>query len=168
VAVALETCWADTLEIGASGTWGRYDDAGDNDIWGYGFDFLLRRGPWEFKGEYIAYDLERDASDPASAVRGQDGLWLEAGFHFMPASWRRCPGAFVTDDSHFTLAARYQHMDTHDLVTGAAFEDDLDAWSIGLNYRITERTLFRIDHTWYEPIHGEQVREFTASFATWF
>jgi hypothetical protein len=169
--VALNVCtpWLDFLEVGASGTWAKYDDEGEDDLLGWGVDVLIQKGPFEVKGEYIAYDYERaGADDVPGAIEGQDGLWLEAAVHFMPGFLSCCRNAFVTDTSHFTLAARYMTMDLDDRVRGAAFNDDLEAWAVGLNYRITERTVLRVDHTWYEPLRGESVREFTASLATYF
>jgi hypothetical protein len=59
-------------------------------------------------------------------------------------------------------------MDLDEGRRGTAFEDDLDAWSVGLAYRLTERSVFRIDHTWYDPAGRPEVREFTASFSTYF
>jgi hypothetical protein len=160
--------WFDALEVGVSGTFAKYDEQDRNELTGYALDVLLRKGPFEFKGEWIAYDYERDADDPADAIRGQDGLWLEAAWHFFPCSWRPCPGGILQDTSLFTLAVRWQTMDLDDRHTGAAFEDDLDSWSVGLNLRITERTVLRVDHTWFLPAHGDDETEWVVSFATYF
>ena len=167
-AVTWCTGFLDYLETGVSGTWSRYDDAGDNDLSGFGVDLLLRKGPFEVKGEYVRYDLERDAADPAGATEGLDATWLEAAYHFFPAFWQGCRGAFLQDTSLFTLAVRWQQMDLNDRVRGAAFEDDLSAWSVGLNLRITERTVLRVDHTWYDAAKADDYEEFAFSFATYF
>ena len=166
-AVTWCTGFLDYLETGVSGTWSRYDDAGDNDLTGFGVDVLLRKGPFEVKGEYVRYDLERDAADPAGAVEGLDATWIEAAYHFFPCFWEGC-GGIVQDTSLFTLAVRWQHMDLNDRVTGAAFEDDLSAFSVGLNLRITERTVLRVDHTWYDAEKADDYEEFAFSFATYF
>ena len=158
----------DYLEIGASLTWARYDDAGDNDLWGFGVDVLAREGPFEFQGEYIRFDLERDALDPATAVRGQDGLWMQLAYHFMPCALRGCQSCVVRDTSHFTLAVRYQTIDLDDRRTGSHFNDDLEGWTVGLNYRLTERTVFRLDHQWLDAARAGDEREWTFSFSTYF
>jgi hypothetical protein len=168
VAVTVCNPWLDHLEIGASGTWARYDAQGDDDLTGWSVDALIRRGPFEVKGEYIDYEVERDANDPPAATRGMSGLWVEAGWHFMPCGLRRCRSAFFTETSHFTLAVRYQTLDLDEGRHAGTFEDDLEAWSVGLNYRITERSVFRVDHTWYEAETQRDVRELTASFSTYF
>jgi hypothetical protein len=158
----------DVLETGVSGTWARYDEENRNDLTGIAFDVLARWGPFEAKGEYVAYDYERDAEDPADAIEGQSALWLEAGWHFFPCAWRSCSGPFVGRTSLFTLAARWQWMDLDDHVDGAAFEDDVTAFSLGLGYRITERSVFRVDHTWFDAESEEDRRELTFSFSTYF
>jgi hypothetical protein len=168
VAASWKTCFLDTLETGVSGTYGIYDDEDRNDITGWALDLLLRKGPFELKGEYIAYHYDRDSADPVDAIEGQSGLWLEAAWHFFPCAWRGCTQAYLTDTSLFTLAARYQWMDLDDAVDGATFEDDLEAWSVGLNYRVTERTVFRIDHTWFDSVNDGDRREWTASISTYF
>jgi hypothetical protein len=164
----LATRFLDRLELGVSGTWARYDDAGRRDLWGTGVDFLVRKGPFEARGEYLRYDLDRDPAAPATAPRGLWGLWLEAGWHFFPRGLCRLGPPFVNDTSHFTLAARYQQTNLNDRLRGGHVNDDVRAWSVGLNYRITERTVFRIDHTWFEIEGFPDRREFTASLSTYF
>jgi hypothetical protein len=162
------TSFLDVLETELSGTWARYDAEGRNDLTGWAVDVLVRKGPFEAKGEYVAYDYERDDQDPADAIEGQSGAWVEAAWHFFPTFWCGCRSAFLTDTSLFTLAARWQWMDLDDHVTGATFEDDLAAWSLGLNWRVTERTVFRVDHTWFDAEGGDDETEWTASFSTYF
>ncbi len=165
-AVTWKTCVFDYLETGLSGTGGIYDLDDERTITGYALDFLVRKGPFEAKGEYVAYQMERNAADPVDAIEGMWGLWLEAAYHFYPGFWACGNPAFTTDTSLFTLAVRYQSQDLHDRYRGLAFEDDLDAYSVGLNYRITERTLFRVDHTWFRPSVLSDETEWTFSFST--
>ncbi len=156
------------LETGVSGTFGQYDDAGQNDLSGFAVDLLARAGPFEVKGEYIDYSLERDALDPVGSIEGLNGLWVEAAYHFMPCAWRRACTCLVEPTSHFTLAARYMQTDLHDRVRGAAFRDDLESWGVALNYRLTEATVIRVDHTWFEPVVGPDTHELTVSLSTYF
>lgn len=168
LAAKWHTCFLDTLETGVSGTYGIYDEQDKNSITGWGLDFLLRKGAFELKGEYIGYHVERDSADPVGAIEGQSGLWVEAGWHFFPCAWRGCTQAYLTDTSLLTLCARYQWMDLDDHATGSTFEDDLQSWSVGLNYRVTERTVFRIDHTWYDSVHDGERTVWAASLSTYF
>lgn len=156
------------LETGVSGTFGTYDDAGENDLTGFGLDLMARAGPFEVTGEVLRYDLERDAADPAGAIRGLSGLWVQAAYHFFPSFLCGCRGCLVEDTSHFTLAVRYMTTDLDDAVEGAAFRDDLKSWGVALNYRLTERTVIRVDHTWFDPVNGDGTRELTVSLSTYF
>ena len=163
------TCFLDTLETGVSGTWAKYDVEGRNDLLGWGFDLLARKGPLELSGEILGYSYERDAADPVGSITGQWGAYAQLAWHFFPGFWRCArPNALLTDTSLFTLAVRGQHMDLDDRTDGATFEDDLTAWGVGLNYRVTERTVFRVDHTWFLPESGDERTLFAASFSTYF
>ena len=158
----------DNFEVGVSGTWSRYDDEDDHDLYGFGADFNVMVGPFEFEGEYIQYDLDRDVDAPIEDPRRQSALWLEAAYHFFPCGWN-CPRKpFVTWTSHFTLAVRYQTMDLNDRLRGGSFNDDLHAYGIALNYRITEDSVFRIDWTYFDALYEDDRTEFTASFSTYF
>jgi hypothetical protein len=158
----------DYAETGVSGTWGLYDADDDNVFSGFALDWLLRKGPFEVKGEWIVYDIERSSGAPPDAVEGMAGLWVEAGYHFFPSFWRCTRNCVVTDTSLFTLAVRYQWTDLDDRNEGASFQDDLEGWSVGLNYRITENSVFRVDHTWFFPVNDDDRTEWTASFSTYF
>lgn len=169
VAVNWGACRAfDYAETGVSGTWGYYDDEDEDVFSGLALDGLVRKGPFELKGEWIVYDIGRSGDDPADAVRGMGGVWAEAAYHFFPGFWRCTRNCVVRDTSLFTLAVRYQWLDLDDREHGAAFRDDLEAWSVGLNYRITESTVVRVDHTWYRPEEGEDQTEWAMSFSTYF
>lgn len=168
LAVTWETGVLDHLETGLSGTYGLYDADDDEAITGFALDLLARKGPFELKAEYVAYHYERDAGAPPDAVEGQSALWLEAAWHFFPCAWRSCRSCLVEDTSLFTLVARWQTMDLDDDVTGASFNDDLSAWTAGLNYRVNERTVFRVDHTWYDAARDEDRTEWTVSVSTFF
>ena len=168
-AATWRTCFFDTLETGVSGTWAKYDAEDRNDLFGWGFDLLARKGPFELSGEVLGYSYERDPADPAGSITGQWGAYAQLAYHFFPGFWRCArPHALLSDTSLFTLAVRGQHMDLDDHVKGATFEDDLTAWTVGLNYRVTERTVFRVDYSWFLPELGPERTLFAASFSTYF
>ncbi|MDJ0976221.1 MAG: hypothetical protein QNJ98_17305 [Planctomycetota bacterium] len=158
----------DFFEAGLSGTWGRYDDADENDLFGYAVDLTARKGPLELHFEWVRMDYDRNAMDPVDAIRGQDALWAELGYHFFPTFMCGCRNCIVQPTSHFTLAFRYQVMDLDDNRTGAHFNDDLTGYGVALNYRITESSVFRIDHTWLDAKRESDQRELTLSFSTFF
>ena len=158
----------DTLETGASATYGTFDDRNANALVGFGFDLLARKGPFELQGEYLGYRLERNATDPPGAIEGQYAAYAQLAYHFFPGFWSCRTSTFQQDTSLFTFAVRWQIQDLDDHVTGATFEDDLQAWSVGLNYRFTERTVFRIDWTTYDPVSGQNQDQWAFSFSTYF
>jgi hypothetical protein len=160
--------WLDRYELAVSGTFGDLDDAGQEALTGYAVDWLLQKGPFELQGEYLRYDIDRQPGAAPDAVHGLDGLWVQAAWHFMPCAWRRCDTCLVTPASHFTLAARYQTTDLDDRRRGASFQDDAENVSLGLNYRLTERTVLRIDHSWIHALHAPDERELTISLSTYF
>ena len=168
VVLAGRNRFLDRYEIGLSGTTGKLDDAGDEALTGWGVDWLLRKGPFELQGEYLRYDIDRGAGAPAGTVHGLDGLWAEAAWHFMPCAWRACDTCLITPTSHFTLAARYQTTDLDDRSVGAAKQDDAESFGVALNYRLTERTVLRLDHTWLHFENAADERELTFSLSTYF
>lgn len=157
----------DFFEAGVSGTWTRFDDKGKNDLFGYAFDLTARKGPLELHVEYVRMNYDRNERDPIDSVRGQDAFWAELGYHFFPTPLCDCQACcLVTPTSHFTLAFRYQVMDLDDRMVGAHFNDDLTGYGVALNYRITESSLFRIDHTWLDARRDSDQRELTISFSS--
>lgn len=161
-------CALDYLETGVSGTAGTYDDADKNTLTGYGFDILARKGPFELQAEYLRQDYERNASDPPDAVKSQWAMYAQLAYHFFPDFWRCRRGALMTDTSLFTLAVRYEMQDLDGDVTGATYEDDLKAFAIALNYRVTERTVLRVDWTQYESEGFADKDQWTFSISTYF
>lgn len=165
---AQDACLVDYFEAGLSGTWGTYDDADENNLYGFALDLLVREGPFELQGEYIQYTYERDAADPVDAIEGSWGLWVQLAYHFMPCAWQKCRTCLATGTSHFTLAVRYEEMDLDDNRRGAALNDDQRRIGVALNYRLTERTVFRIDYTLIDPEIEDDREEFTFSFSSYF
>lgn len=160
--------WISYLETGLSGTWSKYDDADKNTLTGFGADVLVRYGAFEFSGEYLRQDYGRNANDPPDAVRGQWAWYAQAAYHFFPDWFLGCNNCLKGDTSLFTLVARYEEQDLDDQVNGASFRDDLGALTIGLNYRVTERTVFRVDHTSFFAESADDEDRWTFSFSTYF
>ena len=161
----------DASDLGASFHTGKYDDEGDRQAVGYGFDWLLRKGPVDLLGEWAVIDLERKSGDGPPALdlngngvlgdvagefdlpRGLHGIYAQGNFHFFPESWRGHRP--FTDESEFTLAVRYDSADLNDRVVGATPRDDRDAWTVGLNFRPVRKTAIKVSYQWVEtPFDG--------------
>ncbi len=157
------------LETGLSGIWTRFDAHDRNDLTGFGADLLVRRGAFELSAEYLRQDYERrNADDPPDAVRGQSAWYVQGAYHFFPGWFCGANGCLKTDTSLFTLVARYEEQDLDDRVRGASFLDDLRALTVGLNYRLTERTVFRVDYAWFFAATEGDETQLTISFSTFF
>lgn len=159
----------DTIELGHSGTWGKYDDANDDEVFGFAFDLFLKKGPFELAGEYMNLQFARPASAPASDPRRMDGWYVEARYHFFPRSWRG-KHKLLTDESTFTLVVRIEGIDLNHATTGSTFRDDLEQISIGFNFRPVERFVFKVSYTFVDTEQPGALDAdfFTVSCATFF
>ncbi|MCA9322856.1 MAG: hypothetical protein KDB53_19100, partial [Planctomycetes bacterium] len=168
----------DAAEFGFSFGFSQYDDNDDRCMDLFGFDWFLRKGPFELKGEYAVFDLERGPAEIASGIPGgAEGYYVELAFHFFPESWRNT-SRFFTDESTFTLVARYGTIDTDDsargidrMSRGDAFRDDLQRLAVGLNFRPIEKTVIRFEYQFFFEDGGIADADndrFVISFATYF
>jgi len=148
-------------EFGASVHSGVYDSAGDLNLTIAALDARVLLGDLDLQGEFasVAADIDRDLN-PAAA-ESQRGAYFQAGWHL----WRDA----VLDGSVFTLVGRGDWVD---------FDSDLDGdheqgLTLGLNFRPTEETVFKLDYnwTWETPVDGEAGRPYNRlffSFASYF
>ncbi len=58
----------DAAEFGFSFGWGKYDDKDDQDIVMAAFDWFVKKGPFELKGEYVRFELERGPAERAAGA----------------------------------------------------------------------------------------------------
>ncbi len=131
------------LELGASAHTGKYDENNDNRLTIAAFDWTYQRGAYEFVGEIARDYIERDDFARASGIT--DDMWgyySEVRYHFMPDYLKRVAPSFFTNESTFTAVLRHDHVDTA--------SQDLhflrDRLTVGLNYRITEDTVFKLNY----------------------
>lgn len=161
----------DTLEVGTSGTYGKYDDAGVRDVYGYALELFLKKGRFEFVGEYMNLRFEQEASAPLSDPRRMDGWYVEGRYHFFPASWRG-KHRFFNDESTFTFVVRVEGIDLNHSTEGSTFRDDLTQVTIGFNFRPVERTAIKIDFTFVDSeqagFDDGSADRFTISWASYF
>jgi hypothetical protein len=157
----------DVLEIGGSGTYGKWDSANNNADYGYGVEIFLKRGPFELVGEYMNLRIEQDAGAPITDPQRMDGWYVEAAYHFFPSSWR---GAhpLLTDESTFTFILRFEEIDLNHATTGTTFRDDLQRITIGFNFRPVERNVFKISYAFVDSKESGSGYEFVISWATYF
>jgi len=180
VGLTPDFAFLDALNVGVSFGWGKYDASDTQAISMFGLDWTAKKGPFEFIGEWAMIDLERGAAQIAAGVPGgADGWYIQGNYHFFPESWRSA-SKFFGDESTFTLVARYGTMDTDDSATGIdraatargdAFRDDAQRFTLGLNFRPIEKTVFKIEYQWWfeaDGIADADNDRFVMSFATFF
>ncbi|MSR75294.1 MAG: hypothetical protein EXS14_07485 [Planctomycetes bacterium] len=189
VGFGFDVAFLDALGFGVSGMLGKYDDENRQQASMIGFDWKVRKGPFEIVGEFAKLSLERGPGEisptpPTLPVpQGMDGWYLEARYRFFPESWRGA-GLFGPK-STFTLIGRYDQVDSDtagvavDFATvgnpllsrGDAYRDDRRRLTLGLNFRPTPQSVVKFEYQWFlEPagipdVDNDRV---VASFATYF
>jgi len=159
----------DVLEAGTSFTYGKHDAAGDLANYGWAVDVFLKRGPFEFVGEFMTLRIEQPAGAPVSEPGRMRGWYVEFAYHFFPGHWRGKHVLF-TEESTFTLVVRVENADLNTATSGTTFRDDRDQVTIGFNFRPVERTVFKISYTFVDTeLDGAgDVDKFVLSWASYF
>ncbi|MGR3318215.1 MAG: hypothetical protein ACUZ8O_07005 [Candidatus Anammoxibacter sp.] len=148
------------LELGASVHTGKYDEKNDNRLTIAAFDWIYQKGPFEFVGEIARDYIERDTfARIAGITEDMWGYYAEVRYHFMPEILRNWAPTFFTEQSTFTAVIRHGHVQTvskdretdfTNIARGINTNPELfflrDRITLGLNYRITEDTVFKIDY----------------------
>jgi hypothetical protein len=176
VAVVPTVPHLDALNVGVSGALGKIGAQSDR-LRGYGFDASSKAGPWEFKGEYDAFGIDRTGEGPAIDAAGNlgptSGLYGWYGqllYRFTDPWVRSLP--FAEKDASFALVLRRDMVDLNERVHGASPQDDERAWSFGVTYRPTGKTAIKIEYRRASSgAPGSEGRErdlFAVEFATYF
>jgi len=161
----------DALNVGVSGASGRVGAQGDT-LRGYGFDASAKHGPWEFKGEFDAFAIDRAAIEgpPEKATRGLHGWYAQLAYRFREPWVRSLP--FAEKDASFAIVLRRDSVDLNDRVHGSGPSDDERAWSIGFTYRPTAKTAVKIEYrrasSGAPGAEGRDRDLFAVEFATYF
>lgn len=148
--VVPSTGFADALDLGASFAAGRLGAAGDDEMFGYGFDAAAKWGPWEVKGEWAQLDVDRSGAAPPidgagnlGPIRGLRGWYGQVVYRIAEPWVRALP--FADDSASIGLVLRRDAVDLNDRVRGADGPDDERAWSVGVNYRPTTKTVLKLE-----------------------
>jgi hypothetical protein len=147
--------------VGASIHTGKYDDEGTHNLTISALDAKWSFGELEFQGEAAWVNANVDKVAYATVAEKQSGLYVQANFHLLHDA--------VMQGSVFTLVARGDWVDFDTDIDGAKE----DGFTLGLNFRPTEETVFKADYnwTWDTNVDGEKGdadNRFFFSFATYF
>lgn len=167
----------DALNVGISGAFGKVGEQSDR-LRGYGFDAAAKRGPWEFKGEFDQFGIDRapgsappiDARGRLGPVRGFHGWYAQMLYRVTDEWVRSLP--FAEKDASLAFVLRRDSADLDDRVHGAGPGDDERAWSVGVTYRPTGRTAVKVEFrhasSGAQGDAGSQRDLFAIEFATYF
>jgi hypothetical protein len=147
--------------LGASLHTGKYDNADELGLTIMALDAKTVFGPLELQGEAakVSADIDRD-TNPDTA-ESQLGLYAQANYHILHDK--------LLQGSVVTLVARGDWVD-YDTDRDGDAEEGL---TLGVNFRPTEETVFKLDYNWkwVTPAEGEKGDSeglFFFSFATYF
>lgn len=134
------------FEFGTSYYTGVYSDDGADNLTILGFDFQYDIGAIELLGEYATVDIE------GAAISEMNGYYIEARQHFFPDFLKNTFLDDGFDHPTFTAFARIGGVDTDTSTTTA---QDRHQYTVGLNYRPIESTVFKFEY----EINSERVTE---------
>ncbi len=170
----------DALSVAISGAMGRLGDSGrgSDRLRGFGIDAQGKHGPWEAMFEYDSFSIDRASGTPPPVlpngdlgpVRGLSGYYAQLLYR-LDAPWLS-DLPIAEDNATLAFVLRRDSVDLNDRVRGAAPQDDETAWTIGINYRPTAKTVVKIEYRFAEsPFDGKEGRDrdfFALEFATYF
>ncbi len=147
--------------LGLSIHTGKYDDAGEHHLTIGAVDAKWSAGAVELLGEAALVDAGIDRTLYPTVAGKQSGLYGQVNYHLLHDA--------VMRGSVFTLVVRGDLVD-YDTDRGG---DTEEGFTLGLNFRPTEETVFKMDYnwTWQTPAEGEESDadgRFFFSFATYF
>lgn len=152
------------LEVGASAHVGPYDQDGELLLAITALDLTWQHGPWEFLFEGAFADLaQNDLSRSRGVPEELIGYYAQVNYHWMPRWFLDTFRTISREESTFTSVIRWEQVELDD--------NDIDRLTLGLNYRYTEDTVFKLDYQWdFGDIHGrrDDGQSFLFSFATYF
>jgi hypothetical protein len=157
------------LRLGVSGYWGGVDNGNkgrnpgiDGSIQIYSADFSYSISRFDFHGA-MAYQAIDGAEEIGNNVAsGIFGWYLEAGYHFMPDSWRT--GRLENADA--LVFARYDYFNTQfDMPSGVSADPagERSEWTFGINFYPVPNLVLKADYQ-YRTNEGDDPAENRINF----
>lgn len=147
--------------IGASVHSGNYDDADEHRLTIAALDAKVTFGALELQGEAAWADASIDREVNPDTAEKQAGAYAQVNYHVLHDK--------LLQGSVVTLVARGDWMDFDKDLDG----DEEDGFTLGVNFRPTEETVFKFDYNWtwktdLEGERGDAENRFFFSLATYF
>lgn len=132
-------------ELGFSGYHGKYNTDND-DITGFGFDWLTTWGDFEFTGEYAFFDVDEPAGmDVANRF---EGVNAELHYHFWPEFLNNTYMGQGFENPKLTLVGAYSWGQIDDDSDAGFGDNEEERYTLGLNYRPVENFVFKVEYQW--------------------
>lgn len=147
--------------VGASIHTGNYDDADEHRLTIAALDAKVTFGALELQGEAAWADASIDRDAHPDTAEKQAGAYAQVNYHVLHDK--------LLQGSVVTLVARGDWMDYDKDVDG----DAEDGFTLGVNFRPTEETVFKFDYNWTWKTdtagdRGDAENRFFFSLATYF
>ena len=147
--------------LGLSVHSGKYDNAGDHRLTITALDAKWSFGALELQGEAAMVNADVDQVAMPTLAEKQSGVYGQVNYHLLHDA--------ALAGSVFTAVARVDWIDYDTDQDG----DTEEGFTLGLNFRPTEETVFKMDYNWawQTPVGGEKgdaEGRFFFSFATYF
>ncbi|HHT9119992.1 MAG TPA: hypothetical protein ACFYD3_05550 [Candidatus Hypogeohydataceae bacterium YC41] len=166
------------LEVGGSVLFNKFSSTGEgkSNFVLPALDFAYQKGPFELVGEGAVVLLDRGQivkSEEEVPPSNMFGYYVEPRFHFMPKFLRELAPKIFTERSTFTLVGRWDQVDLGNGFTvgeGKPADRRRQRATIGLNYRYTRDTVFKVDYEWNieQSGHDRTNNVFVFGWATYF
>ena len=145
--------------VGVSVHTGNYDDADEHRLSIGALDAKVTFGALELLGELAMANASIDQVEYPNTAEKQSGAYAQANYHVLHDK--------LLQGSVVTLVARGDWLDFNRDVVG----DSEEGFTLGVNFRPTEETVFKFDYnwTWKTPVLGERgdvENRFSATFSS--
>lgn len=134
---------SEDLALGLGIYSGAYDDAGDQQLTGWGLDFNWRVEGWKFAGEYLHMRAER----PEGGAATQYGGYARAGYdinRFFDPDW----SGSAFPDARLSLIYEYDYVSIEDLTSVAGLVERERKHVLGLRYEPDHSWVLKLNREW--------------------
>jgi hypothetical protein len=132
------------FDLGLSGYYGAYDDAGQQALAGWGLDTLVTFGPLKLTGEYDDFRAEQPV-DPEARLRG---FYVRGVLDFGTALLRDSFLGRGFDEPRLALVAQYDEVRLRGPYAGAYESNRERRQTVGINFRPSSHWVLKTTYEW--------------------
>lgn len=166
--------FADAADFGVSLAKGAMEAAGTSSVGmtGWGIDGKVAKDRFDLIYEWAHFHYDRPASQPvATFPRQTNGGFVEVDTR-LHRGFPKSESGITGPMSELILAVRYEWADLNERATGGSMADDTRAWTVGLAFRFTPKTVVRVERkeerTRFDGPGPEDLGQWVVSLSTYF